>query len=107
MNCIVIGAGNAGRPVARLLNHIGHDVTITDPKKLENFHEDFQGNLLTMENEGVTLDLGNLTPDLSKFDYVYAAPTLPDNSPAAIAIKNSNIKVISNDDFGRIVNKLI
>ncbi|WP_409198343.1 Mur ligase family protein [Methanobrevibacter acididurans] len=107
MNCIIIGAGNAGRPVARLLNHIGHDVTITDPKKLENFHEDFQGNLLIMENEGVTLDLGNLTPDLSKFDYVYAAPTLPDNSPAAIAIKNSDIKIISNDDFGRIVNKLI
>ena len=29
MNCIVIGAGNAGRPVARILNYIDHQVLLT------------------------------------------------------------------------------
>ena len=38
MNVIVVGAGNAGRPVARLLNYAGHTVKITDPKKIEDFH---------------------------------------------------------------------
>ena len=107
MDCIVIGAGNAGRPVARLLNYIGHNVTITDPKKLEDFHDDFQEYLLIMEKEGVTLDLGNMTPNLEGFDHVYAAPTLPENSPAAQAIKKSNLIKITNDDFGKIVNNLI
>lgn len=30
MNYLVIGAGNAGRPVARLLNNQNHKVIITD-----------------------------------------------------------------------------
>ena len=32
MNYLVVGAGNASRPVARLLNHLGHDVVVTDLK---------------------------------------------------------------------------
>ena len=37
MKCIVIGAGNAGRPAARILNHTGNQVIITDRKLLEEF----------------------------------------------------------------------
>jgi UDP-N-acetylmuramoylalanine--D-glutamate ligase len=37
MKCIIIGAGNAGRPVARILNHTGNQVIITDRKILEEF----------------------------------------------------------------------
>ena len=33
MKYLVIGAGNASRPVARLLNHLGHDVIVTDLKE--------------------------------------------------------------------------
>lgn len=58
MNCIVIGAGNAGRPVARILNHIGSKVMITDSKNLKEFPEKVQETLLKMEKEGVELQLG-------------------------------------------------
>ena len=34
MNYLVVGAGNASRPVARLLNHLGHDVIVTDLKEI-------------------------------------------------------------------------
>ena len=37
MNYKVIGGGNAGRPVTRLLNHLDHHVEITDPKKVDVF----------------------------------------------------------------------
>ena len=37
MKCIVIGAGNAGRPAARILNYAGNKVTLTDKKLLEEF----------------------------------------------------------------------
>ena len=40
MNYLVIGAGNAGRPVARLLNNQNHKVIITDPKQLSDFKQD-------------------------------------------------------------------
>lgn len=107
MDCIIVGAGNAGRPVARLLNYLGHDVTITDPKKLEDFHEDFQEYLKIMEKEGVKLDLGNLTPNINKHTHVYTAPTLPENSYAAKEIKKSNIQKITNNDFSKLLNDQI
>lgn len=39
MNYLVIGAGNAGRPVARLLNNQNHKVIITDPKQLSDLNK--------------------------------------------------------------------
>ena len=55
MKCVVIGAGNAGRPAARILNYAGHQVQITDKKKLEQFPESVQNTLKKMEEEGVNL----------------------------------------------------
>lgn len=45
MKCVVIGAGNAGRPAARILNYAGHQVQITDQKKLDQFPEGVQNTL--------------------------------------------------------------
>ena len=74
MNVIVVGAGNAGRPVARLLNYAGHTVKITDPKNIEDFHMDVQKTLRLMESEGVELDLGVFEPNLDGIDTVYLSP---------------------------------
>ena len=59
MNYLVVGAGNASRPVARLLNYLGHDVVITDLKDISEFKIEFQRSLIEMEKEGVTLDMAN------------------------------------------------
>lgn len=68
MKCLVIGAGNAGRPVARLLNNQDYDVIITDPKNLSDFKTDVQSILKQMEKEGVILDLGNDDPSIEGID---------------------------------------
>ena len=107
MNVIVVGAGNAGRPVARLLNYAGHTVKITDPKNLEDFHMDVQKTLKIMESEGVELDLGVFKPNLDGIDTVYLSPTVPENSPAYKIIKEANLEVFSNDDFGRLCDSFI
>ena len=60
MNYLIVGAGNASRPVARLLNYLGHDVTVTDLKDLSEFKIEFQRSLIEMEKEGVNLDLAIL-----------------------------------------------
>ena len=101
MKCLVIGAGNAGRPVARLLNNQDYDVNLSD------FKTDVQSILKQMEKEGVILDLGNDDPSIEGIDCVYKAPTLPDSAPIAKKVKEANLKVISNEEFSKMVNDLI
>ena len=107
MNCLVVGAGNAGRPVARLLNNQGENVIITDPKTIDVFKEDVQKILKQIEKEGVVLDLGNPDPIIDGIDMVYKAPTLPDSAPISKKIKEANLKVLSNEEFSKMVNDLI
>ena len=77
MRCIVVGAGNAGRPVARILNYVGHDVILTDNKVKDDFSSSVQEILRSMENEGVTLHLGSDTPNMESWDMAYVSPTVP------------------------------
>ena len=107
MNYLIVGAGNASRPVARLLNYLGHDVTVTDLKDLSEFKIEFQRSLIEMEKEGVNLDLANKEPSVEGFDAAYMPPTLPDSAPIAQQIKNSNLKVLTNEEFSQTVNDLI
>ena len=107
MNYLVVGAGNASRPVARLLNYLGHKVVITDLKDISEFKIEFQRSLIEMEKEGVILDLPNKDPSTEGFDAAYMPPTLPDSAPIAQKVKNSNLKVLTNEEFSKIVNDLI
>ena len=107
MNYLVVGAGNASRPVARLLNHLGHDVVITDLKDISEFKIEFQRSLIEMEKEGITLDMANKNPSVDGFEAVYMPPTLPETAPIAKLIKDSDLKVLSNEEFSKIVNDLI
>ena len=107
MNYLVVGAGNASRPVARLLNYLGHKVIITDLKNKEDFKIEFQRSLNEMEKEGVILDLGNQNPTLDNIEAVYMPPTLPETAPIAKLIKESNVEILTNEEFSAIVNDLI
>ena len=107
MNYLVVGAGNASRPVARLLNHLGHDVTVTDLKDISEFKIEFQRSLIEIEKEGVKLDMANKDPSIDGFDAVYMPPTLPDSAPIAQKIAKSDLKILTNEEFSVMVNDLI
>ena len=107
MNYLVVGAGNASRPVARLLNHLGHDVVITDLKDKSEFKIEFQRSLNQLEKEGVKLDMANKNPSVEGFDAVYMPPTLPDSAPIAQKIAESDLKILTNEEFSEMVNDLI
>ena len=107
MKYLVVGAGNASRPVARLLNYLGHDVVITDLKDISEFKIEFQRSLIEMEKEGVKLDLPNKDSSVDGFDAVYVPPTLPETAPIALKIKDSDLKVLTNEEFSKTVNDLI
>ena len=107
MNYLVVGAGNASRPVARLLNYLGHNVTVTDLKDIDSFKIEFQRSLKEMESEGVILDLNNQNPTLDGIEAVYMPPTLPESAPIYKLIKQSDVEILTNEKFSKIVNDLI
>ena len=107
MNYLVVGAGNASRPVARLLNYLGHSVVITDLKDISEFKIEFQRSLIEMEKEGVKLDMANKDPSVEGFEAVYMPPTLPETAPIAQKIKDSDLKVLTNEEFSKMVDDLI
>ncbi len=108
MKCIVIGAGNAGRPAARILNHTGNDVSITDRKPIEEFPVSVQKTLITMEMEGVELLLGlNAPNDLKNFDSSYISPTVAENSPIRYLLAENNVKNLSNEYVSAVINELL
>jgi UDP-N-acetylmuramoylalanine--D-glutamate ligase len=60
-----------------------------------------------MEKEGVELDLGVFEPSLDGIDTVYLSPTVPENAPAYKIIKEANLDVFTNEDFGRLADSFI
>lgn len=106
-SCIIIGAGNAGRPVARLLNHKGVDVTITDTKKYDDFTSRRQEMLDILHDEGVTLDLGVKNPDIDKYDAVFLAPTIPVTASIHKEIEEKSKILITRKMISDIVNNIL
>ena len=73
-NCIVIGAGNAGRPVARLLNHQDVNVTFVDSKKKYGEFTQIHRDILdVLESEGVNLEPKQIIMDISEYVAFYLA----------------------------------
>jgi UDP-N-acetylmuramoylalanine--D-glutamate ligase len=107
MKCIIIGAGNAGRPVARILKHQNHDVTITDPKDFDEFTEDAQSILKVMELEGINIELTNNNPSIEEYDMIYLAPSIPKDSQIFKQANNSHMKILTNKDVSDIVASYI
>jgi UDP-N-acetylmuramoylalanine--D-glutamate ligase len=108
MKCIIIGAGNAGRPAARILNHTGNQVIITDRKVLEEFPLGVQKTLKTMQEEGVELMLGSdVSLGIGKADYAYISPTVPENSPIRKLLQDKQVKILDNDYVSKVINDLL
>ncbi|RAP51542.1 MAG: hypothetical protein BZ138_04900 [Methanosphaera sp. rholeuAM270] len=105
-SCIVIGAGNAGRPVARLLNHQGVDVTLSDSKVYEEFTEIRQQMLDVLKGEGVKLELGVKNPDIAGYDAIYLAPTIPKTAPIYEQIDDS-IELVTSKTISDLINRIL
>jgi UDP-N-acetylmuramoylalanine--D-glutamate ligase len=108
MKCVVIGAGNAGRPAARLLNYAGHQVLITDQKKFEDFPDDVQETLKKMEKEGVDLQLGLDDPtDIEGVEAFYISPNIPKESTIRHHLVDNELKLLINQDIAKILENSI
>jgi len=110
MKCLVIGAGNAGRPVARILNYIGKSILLTDKKKLNEFPEKLQETIKLMENDGIeiVLDFNDFeTLKSEEIECAYISPTVILDAPLKKFLTEKNIKILSNEDISDIINEII
>ncbi|RAP47382.1 MAG: hypothetical protein BZ136_06390 [Methanosphaera sp. rholeuAM74] len=105
--CIVIGAGNAGRPVAKLLNHIGVFVTLYDKKKYEEFTPRRQKLLDVLVDEGINLDLGLDEPDIDGYDAIYLAPTIPESAPIRMEAQKQAKTIITRKMISQIIDDIL
>ncbi len=108
MKCVVIGAGNAGRPAARILNYAGHQVQLTDQKELDEFPDSVQETLAKMKKEGVDLHLGWDDPsNIEDVDAVYISPNIPKESKIRHYLVNNELKLLINHDIAKILESAI
>ena len=109
---LVIGAGNAGRPAAQLLNYLGNEIRISDMRCYQKLPEKAKYNLNILERKGVTLELcEHKKRSLEWADAVFVSPNVPKNAGIRKLIreekKKRKIMEITTRDIGNILNSLI
>ena len=109
---LIIGAGNAGRPAADLLNYLGNDVIISDIKEFTQLPKKAQKKIETLKAKGIAVELGTHMNEHAMWaDVVFISPNVPKNSEIRNFIykceENYEIKEIGTEDIGRMINSLI
>jgi len=109
---LVIGAGNAGRPAAQLLNYIDNEIRISDNRSYQKLPEKAKYNLKILEEKGITLELGaHKKRSLKWAEAVFISPNIPKNAEIRELIreegKKRRIIEVTTQDIGKILNSLI
>ena len=109
---LVVGAGNAGRPVANLLNFLNNKVYVTDNKPLDKLPKKAQNKVELLKKRNISFELGNHDYNiLNEIDHVFISPNIPKTSDFILKIKalanDNKLKIIKTKDIGNILNSLI
>lgn len=109
---LIIGAGNAGRPAAHLLNHLGNEVIISDIKEFEELPKKAKRKIKDLMDTGVAVELGSHMNEHAMWaDVVFISPSVPKKAEIRKFIgeceENYEIDEINTKDIGRMINSLI
>ena len=109
---LVIGAGNAGRPAANLLNYLGNQVRVSDFKDYNSLPKKARNKIKELEKKGINFELGtHIFDSVLWADAIFVSPNIPADSDIRKFIENSrsknDIKEITTSDIGEILNNLI
>ncbi|MDR2544282.1 MAG: hypothetical protein LBD03_01850 [Methanobrevibacter sp.] len=111
-NILVVGGGNAGRPVANLLNFLGNNVVVNDINTIEKFPKESQKQINILKERNIKFELGSHEIiDLNSFDHVFISPNIPEQNEfirkIRACIDDGKLAIINFKDFGSILNSLI
>jgi UDP-N-acetylmuramoylalanine-D-glutamate ligase len=109
---LIIGAGNAGRPAAHLLNYLGNDVIISDIKEFEQLPKKARKRIEELKEKGIAVELGSHVNEHAMWaDVVFVSPNVPKHSEIRRFIdeckENYEIREIDSRDIGKMINSLI
>jgi UDP-N-acetylmuramoylalanine-D-glutamate ligase len=109
---LVVGAGNAGRPAANLLNYLGNSVRVSDNKDFNSLPKKSKNKIKELEKKGIVFELGtHIFDSVLWADAIFVSPNIPYDSDIRKFIENSrlkkDIKEITTSDIGEILNNLI
>lgn len=109
---LIVGAGNAGRPAAHLLNHLGNEVIISDMKTFDELPKKAKRKIEDLRQKGVAVELGSHMNEHAMWaDVVFISPSVPKNSEIRKFIgeceENYEIDEINTRDIGKMINSLI
>lgn len=109
---LVIGAGNAGRPAANLLNYLGNQVRVSDLKDFNSLPRKAKNKIKELEKKEIVFELGtHIFDSVLWADAIFVSPNIPENSDIRKFIEKSrskkDIKEITTSDIGEILNNLI
>lgn len=108
---LIIGAGNAGRPAAHLLNYLGNEVTISEIKNYHELPEKAKKKIRILKEKGIEMEFGSHSKDKILWaDGIFISPNVPEDAKIYQYIedrkKNGFLK-ITTKDIGKILNSLI
>lgn len=109
---LVVGAGNAGRPAANLLNYLGNDVKVTDLNYYKDLPKKAQKNIDILKERDIEFELGGHDfQSVEWADIVFISPNIPEKSEFVQSIlrmvKIGKVQLIDSSDIGEILNSLI
>ena len=109
---LIVGAGNAGRPVANLFNYLNNTVIVTDSNSLNKLPKKAQNQIEILKTRGISFDLGEHDYNLlNSIDYIYISPNIPKTVDFIKKIyelaDEGKFDIINNADVGDILNTLI
>lgn len=92
---VILGGGESGTGTALLAQHHGYDVFLSDRGPLkEVYRDELNAHQIAFEEGGHTEE------KILNADVVVKSPGIPDTAPLVVALKNNQIPVISELEFG-------
>ena len=109
---LVVGAGNAGRPVANLLNYLKNKVYVTDSKTFHELPKKAQNKIELLKKRNISFELGKHDYSiLNEIDYVFISPNIPKTADFIrkihILALEKRFNILETKDIGNILNSLI
>lgn len=111
-NILVVGAGNAGRPAANLLNYLGNNIKVTDINSYKDLPKKAQKKIDLLREKSIEFELGNHDIESVNWaDVIFISPNIPQDSEfiqyIMVMVEKGKVDLISTSDIGHILNSLI
>ncbi|BAW31522.1 MAG TPA: Mur ligase family protein [Methanothermobacter sp.] len=106
---LVVGAGNAGRPAAKLLHYLGNEVLVTEIKNFQELPLKARERIKKMRENGVKFKFGgHELEDVIWADSIFVSPNVPRDSIIYKLIEKAGKKdFITPSMIGRMLNSFI